>query len=167
MAPGTIKKASIDLLQDFMADLMTVFITAACLRAFTLTHATMEQAVDAVLKGELARFAKSGGAEAVAKWAASPKTGLNFSVPLVERAMRASHVRLSWSAPVFLAAVLELLLAKTLELAGLQRAARIKKHPRAAEPPTSISERDIFQALLADEGLRRLLLPLPLPAQEE
>ena len=80
--------------------------------------------------------------------------------------MRASHVRLSWSAPIFLAAVLEHLLAKTLELAGLQRAARINKHPQAADS-TSISERDIFQALLADEELRHLLLPLPLPAQEE
>lgn len=177
---GGLKRHCIDLLHDFTGDMMGIFITAASLNAFTLTPATIELAVDAVLKGELARLAKSEGAQAVAKWTASfaapqysargvlgwsKRAGLIFSIDLVQSTMRATHVRLNHCAPIFLAAVLELLLTKTLRLAGLQRAARISKHP--ALPPTPISVRDIFQALLADDELRHLLLPLPLPATEE
>ena len=187
---GGLTKEAHALLQDFLADLMSIFITAARLRAFTITPATIEEVVDDVLKGELVRFAKSVGALAVARWTASyappaasaggarggargwghksrsQRAGLLVSVNLVERAMRAPPgMQVSQRAPIFLAVVLELLLAETLELAGLQRAARISKHP--ALPPTPISVRDIFQALLADEELRHLLLPLPLPATEE
>ncbi|GAA5953082.1 hypothetical protein JCM21900_005061 [Sporobolomyces salmonicolor] len=84
------------------------------------------------------------------KLSSSAKAGLQFPVGRVRKYLRAGHYsqRLGQGAPVYLAAVLEYLVAEVLELAG--NAARDNKKKR-------INPRHVQLAVRNDEELNRLL----------
>ena len=80
----------------------------------------------------------------------SKRAGINFPVGRIQRLMRKNHYseRISSTAPVYLAAVLEYLTAEILELAG--NAATDNKKTR-------ITPRFVNLAIRSDEELNKLL----------
>lgn len=136
----------------------------------TLTSREVQTAVRLVLPGELAKHAVSEGTKAVTKYnpgkkgttkgakkgegkklpssSRSSRAGLQFPVGRVARHMKAGATRLGEGAPVYMAAVLEYLMAEILELSG--NAARDNKKAR-------IIPRHIQLAVRNDEELNKLL----------
>lgn len=133
----------------------------------TMVSRDIQSAVRIVMRGELAKHAISEGTKAVTKYNATQETttassgrkggkgkaakaGLVFSIGRVTRRLRDGLYtdRISASAPVYLAAVLEYLCAEVSELAG--NAARDMKKTR-------ITPRCILLAIRMDEELHRLL----------
>jgi len=117
------------------------------------------------LPGELAKHAVSEGTKAVTKYTStlgdktdhssrkqsvSSRAGLQFPVGRIRRMLAEGHFadRICKGAPVYLAAVLEYLIAEILELAG--NAARDNKNAR-------ITPRHISLAVRNDEELHKLL----------
>lgn len=119
----------------------------------TLDTTSIQSAMRIVFPGELAKHAFSEGTKALTKFNAAnqirAEAGLNFSIARVENMMRAARVapRLSASSSVYLAAVLEYLIAEILELAG--NASRDHNKVR-------ITSQHIAEALKADEELSML-----------
>jgi histone H2A len=132
-------------------------------RQRTLDSRTVSTAVRFVLSGQLQTLAIVEGTKACAKYTVSfddsvtdkrlsrsQRGGLVFPVSRVARCMRARNTagRLGGCAPVFLAAVLEYLVAEVLECAGV--AAHEARRAR-------IIPRHIFSGMSADEELSRIV----------
>lgn len=136
--------------------------------AKTVTSRDVQSAVRLCLPGELAKHAVSEGTKAVTKYNAeltdgpvkvagkkakpeqrSHKAGITFNVTRVEKLMslEASAKRKSAGSGVYLAAVVEYLVAEILELAG-NAAREFKKH--------RITPRHIKLAIANDEELSKL-----------
>jgi len=133
----------------------------------TVTSREVMLATRAVLPGELRRHAQTEGTKAVTKYnssiapnddgspsrtkgSMSYKAGLEFPVTRIKNSWMknlASAPRVGDTAAVFMAAVLEYLVAETLELAG--NSARDNNRVR-------INNRDIMQAIRNDEELNKL-----------
>jgi histone H2A len=144
----------------------------------TVESRDVQSAVRVLLKDELAKHAVSEGTKAVTKYnsALSAKTpgrkspggakstptsksfmaGLQFSVPRVEKLMMKHSIaeRKSATSSVYLAAVVEYLVAEILELAG--NAARDSKRVR-------ITPRHIMMAIRNDSELSNLSKDMILP----
>src|ERR1019366_8205815 len=135
----------------------------------TVTSREIQSAVRLALPGELAKHAVSEGTKAVTKFNANPpgktgkklagdrhsasfRAGLQFPVRRIgaEVMMNVkSHSRRGAGAPVYLAAVLEYLVAEILELAG--NASRDHKRTR-------IIPRHLMLAIANDEELNKLVM---------
>ena len=140
----------------------------------TLSSREIQTAVRLILPGELAKHTVSEGTKAVTKYTSnagkggrgnskkrttsrSAKAGLQFSVGRVHRLLKLGKYssRIGAGAPVYLAAVLEYLVAEVLELAG--NACRDNKKSR-------ITPRHITLAVRNDEELHKLLSGVTLAA---
>lgn len=122
----------------------------------TISTRDIQSAVYLRLPGELAKHAVSEGVKAIFKFnesesakgtSTSARAGLQFSISRSRKFFSAYNKRIGGGAPVYLAAVLEYLVAEVLELAGNR--ARDNKRKR-------ITVRDIFSAVETDEELIRL-----------
>jgi histone H2B len=131
----------------------------------TIGSRDIQAAVRLVLPGELARHAMSEGAKAVTRYAsnASKKTqakattiktkaakaGLQFSVSRSEALLRRNtNLRVSETAPIYLAGVLEYIAAEILELGGMNA---INHHMKTIMP------RHIKDVVVEDEEIHRLM----------
>ena len=121
----------------------------------TITSREIQTAVRLVLPGELAKHGVSEGTKAVCKFNAttsgqkSTRAGLQFPVGRLHTLLKLRvKQRIGATAPVYLAAVLEYLVAEVLELSG--NAARDNKKCR-------IIPRHLFLAAANDEELNKLL----------
>jgi histone H3/H4 len=129
----------------------------------TISSRDVQAAVRLVIPGELAKHAMSQGAKAVTRYAsnASKKTqaktiktkaakaGLQFSVPRSEALLRRNtDLRVSETAPIYLAGVLEYIAAEILELGGNDA---INHHMKTLMP------RHIKDAVVEDEEIHRLM----------
>lgn len=124
----------------------------------TISSREVSVAFRSILPGELAKHAVSDLTKAVTKFVDAKKgtgvrtemlCGLQFSVSRVENMMRSmTNKRITESAPVAFAAVLEYLCAEILELAG--NAAKDFKRKR-------ISRRDIMLCIYSDEEIMTLI----------
>mmetsp|Transcript_1355 Transcript_1355/g.4873 ORF Transcript_1355/g.4873 Transcript_1355/m.4873 type:complete len:246 (+) Transcript_1355:177-914(+) len=123
----------------------------------TVTSREVQTAVRLILPGELAKHAVSEGTKAVTKFnssecdgrrgSQSSKAGLQFPVGRVKTALKKKlRCRIGRGAPIYLAAVMEYMVAEVLELSG--NAARDNKKVR-------IIPRHILLALLNDEELNK------------
>lgn len=130
----------------------------------TVTSRTIQSAVMIVLPGELAKHAVSHGTKAVIKFNSdegakgkhTERAGLTLSVPRVGTMLRSHSIRdrVSIGAKIYLAAVLDYLIAEILELAG--NAARDNKKIK-------INSRFILLAIENDEELHHLFKHFILP----
>ena len=144
----------------------------------TVTSREIQTAVRLLLPGELAKHAVSEGTKAVTKFnasqsksartsvgkkkagdshSASHRAGLQFSVARPHRLLRqlvAGSPRVGKGAPVYLAAVIEYLIAEIMELSG--NASRDNKKTR-------IIPRHIQLAVRNDEELNKLLSSVTIP----
>jgi histone H2A len=172
-----ISKKSMSIMNSFVMDLFDKIVIesgklARYSKRSTVSSREVQSAVRLVLPGELAKHAVSEGTKAVTKFTSpadgagkskggrggdkkkpqsrSAKAGLQFPVGRIARHMKNSRVasRIGAGAPVYLAAVLEYLVAEVLELAG--NAAKDNKRTR-------ISPRHILLAVRNDEELNNLL----------
>lgn len=127
----------------------------------TISSRDVQAAVRLVIPGELAKHAMSQGAKAVTRYTsnASKKTttiktkaakaGLQFSVPRSEALLRRNtDLRVSETAPIYLAAVLEYIAAEILELGGINA----KNHHMKTLMP-----RHIKDVVVEDEEIHRLM----------
>lgn len=127
----------------------------------TLNSREIQSSVRLVLSGELAKHAVAEGTKAVTKTTTttetknrpvsrSEKAGLILPVSRLARAMRIGRYasRYGYTAPAYLAAVLEYLAAEVLELAG--NAARDNKRKR-------VTPRHITLAVRNDEEINKFL----------
>jgi len=132
-------------------------------KAATLSSREIQTAVRLVLKGELAKHAVSEGTKAVTKFCSSDssrigvksvshsaRAGLQFPVGRVRSYLKNGMFakRIGKGAPVYLAAVLEYIIAEILELGG--NAARDNKKAR-------ITPRHLMLAIRNDEELNGLM----------
>jgi histone H3/H4 len=135
----------------------------------TITRREIESAVNIVLPGKLAKHAISEGIKAVTKYnpkASSPRTkigrgkissiaamaGLYFSPSRVRKLLSAQVIvgRIGLKALIYLAAVMEYLTGKILELSG--NTTRDNKRIR-------ITNRDIMLSISSNEELNKLYAP--------
>jgi len=125
----------------------------------TLSSRDVQTAARLVLPGELAKHAVSEGVKAVTKFyqkapgskrGLSSSAGLQFPVTRIRNYLRHKWfaLRISKSAPIYLAAVAEYMVAEVIELSG--NAARDNRK-------ACISPRHIFVALVNDEELGKYL----------
>ncbi|KNC50674.1 histone H2A [Thecamonas trahens ATCC 50062] len=125
----------------------------------TVSSREIQTAVRIVIQGELTKHAVAEGCKAVTKFSGSgsgyrsttrsTRAGLQFPVGRIHRYMRAIVIgRVSGSAPVYLAAVLEYLVAEIVELSG--NAARAAGRMR-------ITPIDLETAIGADAELAALV----------
>lgn len=168
-----IKKNSLYMIYQMITDvIMRTSTTSNKLlmlgKRHTVTSREIQTSVRLVLPGELAKHAVSDGAKALTKYSAAPaggeapaaggkkhphrreaKAGLMFSVSKVEHTFRDYSIagRKGAGAGVYLAAVVEYLVAEILELAG--NATRDSKRAK-------IKPRHIMLAIRNDEELNRL-----------
>ena len=122
----------------------------------TLSSRAIQNGVRLVLPGQLAQHAVSEGTKSVTKYSnnepsgnKAARAGLTVPPSLLERIMRGRGCskRVGESAPVYLAAVAEYLIAEIIELSG--NAARDNNH-------ITITPRDITLAMKGDEELNVL-----------
>jgi len=166
-----ISKASMNILDDFIKDILVRILRECetlCLlnKKCTLTSREVQTAVRLCLPGELAKHSVSEGTKAVTKFtaggayddgggrrgrsSASHRAGLIFPVAKVKRQLKEKSflkLHISKTAPVYLSAVLEYLVAEVLELSG--NASRDNKKVR-------IIPRHIMLAMRNDEELNKL-----------
>lgn len=154
---GSAMRASDELVHHIIRRIMMHANAARGDRA-TITSRDIQTGVRLALPGELAKHAVSEGGKAVSKFATAKRTtkkqtkqelaGLQFSVSRVGNEMRKCTLgckcRLAAGSSVYLAAVVEYLIAEILELSG--NAARENKRTR-------ITPRHIFLAIQNDEEL--------------
>ncbi|KAG5187413.1 hypothetical protein JKP88DRAFT_243919 [Tribonema minus] len=125
----------------------------------TVSDGEVVAGVKCYLPGELLKHAIAEGTKAVVKYGATEKgsrttrAGLSMSVSHTENRMRqrvASRVRVGDKAAVFLAAVVEYVVAEVVETAGslvLARAATSKSKTKSARPRVKVAD-----LMLAIEG---------------
>jgi len=151
-----ISNKAMSIMNDFVKDMLNkIAATAGHLAEVnqrrTMTSREIQSAVRLELPGELAKHGVSEGTKAVTKHHYdSASSGLQFPVPTVRRHLKEKHYtnRISKTASVYLAAVLEYLAAEVLELAG--NVARDNKKIR-------IVPRHIYLAFYNDEELNKFL----------
>jgi histone H2A len=171
-----ISKKAMSIMNSFVMDFFDKIVIesgklARYSKRSTISSREVQSAVRLVLPGELAKHAVSEGTKAVTKFthpdgaskgkggrggakkkheSRSAKAGLQFPVGRIARHMKNARVasRIGAGAPVYLAAVLEYLVAEILELAG--NAAKDNKRTR-------INPRHITLAVRNDEELDILL----------
>jgi histone H2A len=131
----------------------------------TISSRDVQAAVRLVIPGELAKHAMSDGAKAVTRYMAyaskktqaktttiktkAAKAGLQFSVSRTEALLRRNtDLRVSETAPIYLAGVLEYIAAEILELAGNTA---LNHHMKTLMP------RHIKDAVVEDEEIHRLM----------
>jgi histone H3/H4 len=164
-------KRTISTLNSFVSDIFGRLVNEAgrlarYTKKETMSSREIQTAVRLTLPGELAKHAVSEGTRAVTKYASSAyyggrgqkakpksrssKAGLQFPVGRIHRYIKTSNLtaRVGAGAPVYLAAVLEYLIAEMLELAG--NACLHLKMKR-------ITPRHLQLAVREDEELNKLL----------
>jgi histone H3/H4 len=164
-------KRTISTLNSFVSDIFGRLVNEAgrlarYTKKETMSSREIQTAVRLTLPGELAKHAVSEGTRAVTKYASSAyyggrgqkakpksrssKAGLQFPVGRIHRYIKASNLtsRVGAGAPIYLAAVLEYLIAEMLELAG--NACLQLKMKR-------ITPRHLQLAVREDEELNKLL----------
>ena len=152
---------------ELMEQIATEAATLAELnKRSTISSREIQTAVRLVLPGELAKHSVSEGTKAVTKYTStnskqlkgnSAKAGLQFPVGRIHRLLKTGNFakRIGARAPVYLAGVIEYLIAEVMELAG--NAARDDKKTR-------ITPRHILRAIRNDEELNKLLADVTIPS---
>jgi len=163
-----ISQKSMQIMNDYIYDILIrvgkeAQVLCELFNKKTLTSREIQTAIRLCLPGELCKHAVSEGTKAVTKFNSSGgggnrsfRAGLQFPVGRIHSFLKNGNFasRIGKGAPVYLAAVVEYLVAEVLELAG--NASRDNKKSR-------IIPRHISLAVRNDEELNKLLAHVTIP----